>query len=204
MTQPSNRLAQLPQIGEVDHEAGEFWVANPLMLPQVGENLSAYERNKLFVSVDGKRFIDGSFASSTDIDSDSRSVIAADIDRDGALDLLVGSAGGGALRVFSNRLQQGNRLELRLRGVKSNRSGVGARITAKCGERQIVRDLFPKNGFMGLGPATEWIGVGEAEKIDSLTIRWPSGETQELKDVAVNRSVIVEEGSDEIETVATF
>lgn len=201
MTQPTDRMAQLPEIGEVDREAGEFWVANPLSLPDVGENLSAYERNKLFLSVDGKRFVDGSFASSTDIDSDSRSVIAGDIDRDGALDLIVASAGGGAVRVFSNRLKQGNRLEVRLKGVTSNRPGIGARIVAEFGDRKVIRDMFPKNGFMGIGPAVEWIGVGDAEKIDRLTVRWPTGQTQEFLDVEVNRSVVIEEDAMEIETM---
>jgi hypothetical protein len=201
VTQPTDRRAQLPEIGKVDREAGEFWVANPLSLPKVGENLSAYERNKLFLSVDGKKFVDSSFASTTDIDSDSRSVIAGDIDRDGALDLIVASAGGGPVRVFSNRLKQGNRLEIRLKGVTSNRPGIGSRIVAEFGDRKVVRDMFPKNGFMGIGPAVEWIGIGEAEKIDRLTIRWPTGEMQEFLDVDVNCSVLVQEGAMEIETL---
>lgn len=204
MTQPTDRMAQLPEIGDVDKEEGEFWVSNPLMIPELGENLSAYERNKLFINVDGKQFIDGSFASSTDIDSDSRSVIACDIDRDGAQDLFVASAGGGALRVFSNRLEQSNRIEVWLKGVKSNRQGIGARITAHCGDRKIVRDLFPTNGFMGLGPAVAWVGVGEAEKIDKLTVRWPTGEVQELGEVTVNQSIRITEGSADVETIATW
>lgn len=204
MTQPTDRTAQLPEIGKVDREAGEFWVANPLSLPKVGENLSAYERNKLFLSVDGKKFVDSSFASTTDIDSDSRSVIAGDIDRDGGQDLIVASAGGGALRIFSNRLKQGNRMEVRLKGVKSNRPGIGSRIVAEFGDRKVIRDLFPKNGFMGIGPAVEWIGIGDAEKIDRLTIRWPNGQVQEFLDVEVNRSVLIEEDAMEIETLKSW
>ena len=208
VTQPEDRTIKLPEIGEVDLEAGESWVSNPIQMPMigvelpvVGENLSSFERNKLFLNVDGERFVDSSFASSADIDSDSRSVVAADIDRDGAVDLLVASVGGGSLRVFSNRLKQGNRIEIRLMGVKSNRFGIGSRIVAECGDRKIVRDLFPQNGFMGIGPALAWIGIGDAPKIDRLTVRWPTGETQEFLDVEVNRSVQIEEGADEIETL---
>lgn len=204
MTQPTDRLAQLPEIGDVDKEEGEFWVSNPLMIPELGENLSAYERNKLFINVNGKQFIDGSFASSTDIDSDSRSVIACDIDRDGAQDLAVASAGGGAIRIFSNELPQENRIEVWLKGVKSNRQGIGARLIAHCGKEQVMRDLFPVNGFMGMGPAVAWIGVGSAEKIDKLTIRWPTGETQELSDLNVNQSIRITEDSPEIETIKTW
>lgn len=204
VTQPMDQLLQLPEIGDVDRESGELWVANALRLPENGENLSAFEQNRLFLNVDGKRFVDGSFASNADIDSDSRSVIAADFDRDGAVDLLVASAGGGPVRLFSNRLTQGNRIEIRLKGVTSNRMGIGSRIVAHCGDRKIVRDLIPQNGFMGIGPALAWIGTGKADKIDRLTIRWPTGESQEFLDVDVNRSIQIEEGSDQIETVTQW
>ena len=85
----------LPELGEVDRDAGEFWYENPFQIVTNGENLSAFERNCLFMNLDGQAFIDGSFASGADIDSDSRSVIATDMNADGAIDLLVGSVGGG-------------------------------------------------------------------------------------------------------------
>ena len=52
-----------PQLGEIDKEAGELWVGNPFQLVNQGDNLSAYERNRLYLNVDGQRFIDASFAS---------------------------------------------------------------------------------------------------------------------------------------------
>jgi len=57
---------------------------------------------------------------------------------------------------------------------------------------------------MGIGPAVEWIGIEDAEKIDRLTIRWPTGQTQEFLDVDVNRSVLIEEDAMEIETLKTW
>ena len=104
MTQPFNRLSVIEPQGDLDVEAGELWVSNPWELMSEGVNLSAYERNRLFFNHEGREFIDLSYQSGADIDSDSRSAIAADFDRDGDLDLLVASVGGGPLRLFMNQI----------------------------------------------------------------------------------------------------
>src|SRR5262245_39014267 len=107
-------------------------------MPKLGHNLSSFERSRLFLNVQGKAFIDASFLSSADIDSDSRSVIAADFDGDGAPDILIGTVGGGPLRLFRNEFHSPNRrIRLELVGVESNRPAIGARIIAHCGGRQI-------------------------------------------------------------------
>lgn len=183
----------------MDRENGEFWASNPFMIPKMGENLSAYERNSVFLNVGGKKFINASFASSADIDADSRAVIAADFNRDGAADLLVGSAGGGSLRLFENRFASDNGvLRLNLEGTKSNRSGIGARVIAFIGERRIVRDLFPADGFSGQAPAEMTIGVGTASKVDKLSVRWPNGVVAEYSDVPAGDATIrIREGEPE-------
>jgi hypothetical protein len=141
------------------------------------------------------RFLDASFASRADIDSDSRSVVASDFDRDGHPDLLVGSVGGGPLRLFLNRFPRTNhRVRIDLVGVDSNRPAIGTRLVVHAGGRQIVRDLFPENGSVGQGPVEMVIGVGEAERIERLSIRWPSGRTQQFSDLPVDSTLVITEG----------
>tara|TARA_B100000900_G_scaffold174328_1_gene147911 strand:- start:792 stop:1382 length:591 start_codon:yes stop_codon:yes gene_type:complete len=193
VSQPHNRLSQLEAIGEIDEEAGEFWTKNPFQMPNERENLSSFERNRTFLSLDGNSFIDVSFASGADIDSDSRSVVAADFNRDGATDLLVGSVGGGSLRLFLNRFPEANFSRIRLEGSGSNRAGIGARLTATVEGKKLIRDLFPQNGFMGQGPAEIILGLGDAKAIDRLEVRWPSGKTQIYKNLAVNRYFLLKE-----------
>ncbi len=194
MSQPHDRRGQLEAIGDIDSEAGEFWVENPFMIPSQRENLSAYERNRTFLNLDGNSFIDVSFASGADIDSDSRSVVAADFDRDGATDLLVGSVGGGPLRLFLNRFPKANFAQIRLEGTASNRAGIGARLTAQVGGRTLVRDLFPHNGFMGQGPSEIILGLGDAPLIDRLEVRWPSGKIQSFSKLEANKYLLLKEG----------
>lgn len=195
VSQPFNRRSQNKVLGDLDEEAGELWVENPFMLPAIGANLSAYERNRTFLNLDGGSFIDVSFASEADIDSDSRSVVAADFNRDGATDLLVASVGGGPLRLFLNRYPNGNHVRIQLVGTKSNRLGVGARLVAKtASSRQIVRDVFPANGFMGQGPVDTHIGIGEAKEIESIEVRWPTGKVQTFQHLPAGRKVTITEG----------
>ena len=193
MSQPHNRLSQLEAIGEIDEEAGEFWTKNPFQMPNERENLSSFERNRTFLNLDGNSFIDVSFASGADIDSDSRSVVAADFNRDGATDLLVGSVGGGSLRLFLNRFPKANFSRIRLEGSGSNRAGIGARLTPTVKGQKLIRDLFPQNGFMGQGPAEIILGLGDAKEIDRLEVRWPSGKTQIYKNLAANRYFLLKE-----------
>ncbi len=202
MSQPLDRTCEIEPLGDINEEAGEFWT-HPFAMQQEGDNLSAYEKNCLFLNVDSTRFLDASFASNADIDADSRSVMVGDFNGDRAPDLLVGSVGGGPLRLFLNRFPDGNhRVELRLRGVESNYQAIGARVTAEAGGKTIVRDHFAPNGFMGQSPAWLNLGVGTAERIDRLTVRWPTGKQQVFQDLPVNCTIEIVEGTDEFGVLA--
>ena len=75
MTQPQNRKCSIEPQGEIDHAAGEFWVKNPFEMVSGEHNLSAYEQNKFLLNRDGKPFVDLSYESGANIDSDSRSAL---------------------------------------------------------------------------------------------------------------------------------
>lgn len=194
VTQPLDRTCILPQIGPVDTAAGEFWVGNAFLMPRTRSNLSAYEQNRLFLNLQGVDFLDASFASGADLDSDSRSTVVADFDRDGRPDLLVGSVGGGPLRLFLNQFPATHRVRVILVGDESNRSAIGARIVARCGKQQIVRDVFAANGCMGQAPPDLILGLGDAESIDVLSVRWPNGRSEVLEDIPADRTITITEG----------
>ena len=195
VSQPLDRSQETKQFGGLDTEAGEFFVAKPFRMPQLGHNLSAFEVNRLFLNLDGRRFLDGSFAANANIDSDSRSVVAGDMDADGDVDLLVGSVGGGPLRMFMNQFSSGyHRTRIELVGKQSNRLAIGARVVLRSGSTTITRDLFPQNGFMGQAPAELLIGLGSAATIDRLTVRWPNGLVQEFSELPVDHRIKIHEG----------
>lgn len=199
MSQPMNMNCSLEAKGAIDTGAGEFWVKNPFEMLNGKHNFSAYESNKFLLNRRGKSFVDLSYESGTDIDSDSRGVITADFDRDGDMDLLVSNVGGGPIRLFLNEIPANNqRVRVRLNAGPHNRNAIGARVAASVGGETIIRDVFPVNGFMGQAPAELILGVGTAEKIDRLTVRWPDGESQTLQGVDVGGVLQIQYMSDQI------
>ncbi len=117
----------------------------------------------------------------------------ADIDGDGDLDVVLTSNGGRA-RLFRNDGGSRNHaVRLRLRGSKSNRDGIGARVTAKAGDRTQRRQLFLAKGYMSSVEPVLTIGLGAAEKVDELKIQWPSGKTTTLTDVKAGPLLVDEE-----------
>lgn len=203
MSQPFNRSARIDAPGKLDKKLGEFWVENPWDITGAGHNLSAFERNRAYLNVGGTDFLDISYLSGADNDGDSRAVVAADFRNIGRQDLVLRQVGGGPLTIYENRFDTGHYLKVSLRGTKSNRQGIGARMTAIVGGRQVVRDMYPVNSFQSQAPSIVQFGLGESENVDKLVIRWPSGEEQVLVDLAGDRQIVVEEGLPQDQAVET-
>ena len=200
MSQPCDKNCNVAQPGNVDQELNEFWSGNPWNIFEK-HNLSSFERNRAYLNVAGQDFLEVSYLTGADIDSDSRAVLAVDTRNNGQLDLILRQAGGGALRIFENRFPPGNFLKVSLRGIESNRLGLGARLVAYVGERQLVRELFPVNSNQSQAPNIVHFGLGDAERVDRLHVRWPSGQEQDLSDLPHNQHVVIEEGKAVVETV---
>jgi len=196
VSQPFKQGAEIPLPGKLDKDLGEFWSTNPWSIVSEGNNLSAFERNRAFLNVKGQDFLDISHLTGADSDGDGRSVVAADFRNVGMPDLIVRQAGGGPLLLYENRLPRKHYLTVTLRGRQSNRQGVGARLTATVGGRQIVRELFPASGYRSQAPNQVHFGLADDSAVDTLTIRWPSGKVQVLTGLAADRHVVIDEGKD--------
>jgi hypothetical protein len=206
VSQPTDRGAKIPAPGQVDKELKEFWVENPWHIVQEGHNLSAYERKRLFMNVPAsahtsadsafgmRDFLDVSFLSGADNDGDGRSVIAGDLRNNGRVDLVLRQSGGGSVYIYENNFPQRHYLKVSLRGTKSNRLGIGARLTATVGGRNLVREQYPANTYRSQMPNIVHFGLGDAAQVDRLVIQWPSGAKQELTNLAGDRHILVEEG----------
>jgi hypothetical protein len=187
--------------GKVDADLNEFWVDNPWFIISQGHNLSAYERKRAYLNVHGQAFLDIAHLTGADNDGDGRCVVAADFGNTGRLDLIVRQVGGGPLLLYENHFPQRHYLKVTLRGQQSNRQGIGARLTARVGGQQLVREMYPANTNRSQAPNIVHFGLGDAETVESLKIRWPSGKVQELHDLKGDRHILLDEGKDEVGTV---
>jgi len=196
-------MAICPAPVKPDERLKDWWVENPWLIAARGKSLSGYERNRIFLNARGAEFFEISGLTGADSDGDGRAVVPVDTNGDGQEDLVVRQAGGGSLLLFENRFPKAHWLEVSLRGTKSNRLGIGARLVAQAGSQKLVRELYPQNTFKSQAPASVHFGLGQAAKVDRLTISWPSGLVQELADLAPDRYIRVTEGNSEVETRRT-
>jgi hypothetical protein len=124
----------------------------------------------------------------------SRGAAVADFDNDGDLDLLV-SNNGQAPQLFRNDGGNSNNwLEVFLIGSRSNRDGIGARVKVVAGD---LVQYDARKGGMSYQSAQDprlHFGLGSRQTVDVVEVRWPSGLTDVIKNVAVNHFVTVKEG----------
>lgn len=200
VTQPTDKNCNVDAPCDVDPELKEFWSGNPWRIFRE-HNLSCYERNRAYLNIRGQNFIEISSLTAADLDGDTRSAMAVDLRNTGQLDLIVRQVGGGPFKILRNQFPARHFLKVSLRGKKSNRLGIGARLVATVGQRKIVRELYPANSYRSQVPSLVHFGLDQAEKVDQLDVLWPSGEEQTLRDLPADRHIVIEEGSDAPETV---
>jgi hypothetical protein len=123
-----------------------------------------------------------------------RGVAAGDLDNDGRVDLVVVHRDAAAA-VLRNVTRGGLWLGLRLRGTRSGRTPVGARVTCQAGGRSQVRWLTSGTSYLASSDPRLWFGLGSAPNVERLEVRWPSGTVQTWSDVAGDRILDLQEGS---------
>ncbi len=128
---------------------------------------------------------DGRFQNVTDqsgpgfsIELVSRALAAGDIDTDGDLDLLVTNNGAGVNLLLNEGPGGANAMLVRVIGTKSNRSGIGTRLTLTTGGRRQLREVQSGSSYLTQNDLRAHFGLGAANRSERLEIRWPSGRTE--------------------------
>jgi hypothetical protein len=119
-----------------------------------------------------------------------------DFDNDGAVDVLVCVNGDRPLLLKNNAAAGNNWLGLRLEGVTANRDAIGARIVWTAGGKTFHRLKNSGGSYLSSHDPREVLGIGTAEKIDSVEIHWPgpSKQVDILTKLPINTYLKVVEG----------
>ncbi len=160
--------------------------ANDRVSDSTGWNLS----NSLFLNDQHGRFRDvTASAGFTSAVAAHRGCGIADFDADGRLDVVVLVLGANA-ELWRNETESQNRwLDLRLIGVKSNRDGIGARVTIG----QQVRTMTSAVGYASSSHAGLHFGLGPAAGAVRVEVQWPSGTRQVVEGVKANQVIDIRE-----------
>jgi hypothetical protein len=121
-----------------------------------------------------------------------------DYDNDGDLDLVITANNGPARLLRNDNGNQNDMLRVKLVGTRSNRDGIGAKVTltTNTGAR-LVRMVKTGSSYASQSelPLTFGLGKPEAGKIVSIEIMWPSGQRDSLSKISANQFITVKEGS---------
>jgi hypothetical protein len=122
----------------------------------------------------------------------ARGLATGDLDGDGRPEIVIVNVNDRPA-VLKNVGGRGNWIQIRLQGTRSNRSAIGARVTVDAGGRRQIAEVASGGSYYSQHELAIYCGVGTAQRIDSVTIRWPAGATQHFRDVPVNGSVLYRE-----------
>lgn len=119
----------------------------------------------------------------------------ADFDRDGDLDIFVANWGSGdqVNRFYKNTTEGKNWVSLRLWGTKSNRFGIGAKVSLFSDKKIQYRWMYPVTGYASQNDYELHFGLDRSTRIDSLKIEWPSGYTDIHPNPKINAHFIATE-----------
>lgn len=156
------------------------------------------QRNQLFHNNGSGIFTDVSDSAGEGLKlaRSSRGAAFGDIDNDGDIDIVVNNNNNYASVLKNDGGNSKNFLTIKLRGTKSNRDGVGARVTLSAGSSIMLQEVRAGSGYLSQNDMRLHFGLNEEEKAEKIIIQWPSGITQTIKDVAANQFIIITEGTD--------
>ncbi|MCI0587567.1 MAG: CRTAC1 family protein [Planctomycetes bacterium] len=153
------------------------------------------ERKPLFLNDGAGRLVDAGYNFGVDRPEDGRAVLVLDADNDGRPDLFLRNWMAPPV-LLHNRTPPRHWLAVRLVGTASNRQGIGAKVFVRSGERRQVREARSGSGYLSTSSPLLHFGLDRATCVEELEIVWPSGRTQVLRDLPVDRKVTVTEGAE--------
>ena len=125
----------------------------------------------------------------------SRGLAVGDLWNDGRISAVITNLNA-VPSLLVNQVRNSNHwIAIRTVGTKSNRDGIGARISVKSGTRTLVDEVRSGSSYNSSSDMRVHFGLGSSTKVDSVQIRWPSGLTERFENLTVDSIHPLKEGS---------
>jgi enediyne biosynthesis protein E4 len=152
-----------------------------------GRSLSGYQRKRLWLNDGLGRFTDVAQVVGARDTYDGRAVALADLGNRGVLDVIVANQKG-PLLIYKNTVAPGRHwIQFELEGSQTNRGAIGAQVELHWKNRKQVQQVTTASGFSAQNQRRLHYGLGDANAVDRVVIRWPSGQEQTIEHPAVDR-----------------
>lgn len=124
----------------------------------------------------------------------SRGLATGDLDGDGAPEIVIVNMNASPA-VLRQEGIKGNSILVELIGTKSNRSAIGARVTLEVGELRQIDEVRSGGSYASQSDFRLHFGLGKADRVRRLGVRWPDGTEEEFSDIEANSSIQIREGA---------
>ena len=183
----------------------DIFLANGHVYPSVkGSRLHVtYNQRKiLYRNLGDARFRDVSRQAGSGITTPkvSRGCAFGDFDNDGRVDVVVNNLDAAPSLLRNETPSDNGWLTVKCVGTKSNRSAIGARVTVRTGDRVQIDEVSSGTSYYSQNDLRLHFGLGSARQADTVTVRWPTGDTENFSDVQANQSIRILEGAGIVES----
>ncbi len=123
----------------------------------------------------------------------ARGACFADYDNDGKMDAFLVNLGAKGTLVHNVSTNTGHWVAIKLKGTKSNRDGIGARVEVYAAGKRYMEERVAESGYLSQNDDRLHFGLGAATTVEKLVVHWPSGREQTVSGQGVDRVLTVEE-----------
>jgi hypothetical protein len=189
-------------IGFVDFDNDgwkDIFIANGHVYAQIADRHLhvRYKQPKLlYRNLGNGRFADVSAAAGPAIQAENlgRGCAFGDLDNDGDVDIVINNLDGPPTVLRNDGGNRNNWILIKCVGTRSNRSGIGTRVTVTCGDRKQIDEVMSGSSYYSHNDLRLHFGLGRATAVELLELAWPSGAKESLRDLAANQLHVCQEG----------
>ncbi|MDP2897540.1 MAG: CRTAC1 family protein [bacterium] len=164
---------------------------------ELWDDTSTYhEQNILLMNTGDGKFVDISDSSGDGmlVKLSSRGAGFDDLDNDGDVDVVILNSREKSSILRNDTVNDNHWLQVRLRGTKTNRDGVGARVKVVAADLTLIDEVHSGRGYQSHYGSRLYFGLGKRDRVDRVEVRWIGGGIDVIENVAVSQLVTITEG----------
>jgi len=160
------------------------------------QRTSYYAGNLVLMNTGNGRFVDISqdCGEGLKVARSSRGCGLDDLDNDGDIDIVVLNTRSEPTILRNNSSSKGHWLQIRLRGTRTNRDGVGACVKVVARDMSLIDEVHSGRGYQSHHGMRLHFGLGNHSKIDRVEVRWIGGKTEVFRNIEIDRLITLTEG----------